>query len=62
MIDLPIGKTRWYVGPEKRNLNEADMNSTTKFDASDMKNVLPLKVTLIRTLALSAWCSFVGMI
>ena len=60
VIDLPTGKTRWYTGPGKRNLIEADLNSMTKFNASDLQNVSPLQVTDIRTLALSAWCSFVG--
>ena len=58
---LPTGKTKWSTGPTVRNLMEADGNSTTKLDTADLKVVLQERVTSILPLALSPWCSFVGM-
>ena len=60
-IALPPGKTKWSTGPTVRNLMEADGNSTTKLDAANLKVVSQEQVTSISPLALSPWCSFVGM-
>ena len=56
------GKTAWHTWPHRRNLIEAQRNSTTKFDAADLKDALQLELTSIRTLSLPAWCLFVRMI
>ena len=62
VTDLPMGKTAWTSFQNRRNLIEANSNSTLNFSASDLKDVMELRGVLISPLVVSTWCSFVGMI